>query len=202
MLRNSRKCKESEQEQWLLASAPDAPFSGYCLRLAEPPLELPPCFVQLADPPGKSLVGPYKMTGTLGTARTDPKQTYSRTKYHQLSDVTFEKLSIPQSIPASCRAAVRQQWKDIGSLMIASGIPSTEEARSSSQLPLSDFVRQQAPTLLCLRVDGKQALYCCAEGRKYLSWHGEALARVYCLIDLEQQKPVRIHIETSTYALE
>ncbi len=202
MLRNSRKWEESQQEQWLLASLPEVPFSRYSLRLAKPVLQLPPCDVQFADPPGKGLVGPYKMTGTLGIGWTDPKLTYSRDKYHQLAEVKFEELHIPGSIPANCTTAVRRQWEQIGRFTIASGLPSTQGARESSQLPLSDFVRQHDPILLGLSVDGKEALYCCAEGRKYLSWHGEALARVYCLVDLERKRPIKLYIIATSYALE
>jgi len=202
MLCNSRKWKESKQEQWLLASLPEVPFSRYELRLAKPVLQLPPCYVQFADPPGKALVGPYKMTGTLGIGWTDPKLTYSRDKYHQLAKVKFEKLHVPRGIPANCTAAVRHQWRQIGRFTIASGFPSTQGARESSKLSLSDFVRQHDPILLRLSVDGKQALYCCAEGRKYLSWHGEALGRVYCLVDLERKNPIKLYIMTTSYALE
>ncbi len=202
MLCNSRKWKESKQEQWVLASLPEVPFSRYELRLAKPVLQLPPCYVQFADPPGKGLVGPYRITGTLGTGWTDPKLTYSRDKYHQLAGVKFEELHIPRSISANCTAAVRQQWRQIGRFTIGSGFPSTLDARESSQLPLSDFVRQHDPILLFLSVDGKEAMYCCAEGRKYLSWHGEAHARVYCLVDLERKNPIKLYITATSYALE
>ena len=202
MLCNSRKWKESKQEQWLLASLPEVPFSRYELRLAKPVFQLPPCYVQFADPPGKGLVGPCKITGTLGIGWTDPKLTYSRDKYHQLAGVKFEELHIPRSISANCTAAVRQQWRQIGRFTIGSGFPSTLDARESSQLPLSDFVRQHDPILLFLSVDGKEAMYCCAEGRKYLSWHGEAHARVYCLVDLERKNPIKLYITATSYALE
>ena len=202
MLCNSRKWKESKQEQWLLASLPEAPLCQYAFRLAKPVLQLPPCDVQSADPPGKGLVGPYKMTGTLGIGWTDPKLTYSRDKYHQLAEVKFEKLGIPRSIPANCATAVRHQWRQIGRFTIGSGFPSTLDARESSQLPLSDFIRQHDPILLGLSVDGKRALYCCAGGRKYLSWHGEAHARVYCLVDLERKNPIKLYITASSGGLE
>ena len=202
VLRNARKWADSRQEQWLVCSVRDEPFCGYWIRLAKPVLMLPPCDVEFADPPGKSIVGPYRMTGTLGVGWTDPKLTCSRDKYFQLADVKFEELRIPGNVSRSCAKAVREHWDRIGRATVGVGFPSTAEARNSSRLPLSEFVRQHEPILLRLSVDGRQALYCCAEGRKYLSWHGEALARVYCLIDLRKATPVRLYVETHTYPLE
>ena len=95
-----------------------------------------------------------------------------------------------------------RHWRRIGRFTVPVGFPATLNARNASQLALSDFLRRHGPILLRLSVDGQQALYCCAEGRKYLAWHGEALARVYCLFDLRDKKPLKLYIESKTYALE
>jgi hypothetical protein len=188
---NTRLFEERPPSQSLVVMRPGEPFSGYWLHLGEPALDLPASYPEFADPPGKNIVGPFKMTGRLATTKTESGVAY------QLIVKDMKRLPIDRELRSLCVKVLCESWPRISAYDVS--IPAEWRKRP---IKLGQVAMPMPPTLMGVSPGGRECLFLCAEGRRYLAIHGETLARVYCLVDAKAGRVRAIYIKSTSYALE
>jgi len=188
VLYNRRSFEESSQSQALISSASGVPYSSTFIPLSKPILKLPAYYHKFADPPGTNSVGIYKITGKVRRSKKKDGIVLDFSK--------AEQVRIDSDVVKLTKEAFATNWPRIANHA------TPEYLDVDAPVKLGAFVKPIEPVVTTTTIDGKCYLFACAEGRAYLSWHGECRACVYCLIDVEKMQVKRFYVTSASYGLE